>query len=396
MTDLDRTSLDRILPATHGSPDWDDVLDRAGARSRGRTRPPSRWRLVAIAVTIVAVAALLATPALGIGDRLLALIQGAPARPEVRSPVWSPNGRRIAFVSRRDGKALYVMNADGSGLRVVARVERLATPAWSPDGQRIAFKGRRDGHSGAIYIVNADGSGQRTLARRGNAPAWSPDGRRIAFVSGVKLYVANADGSGHRTLTRLRGGGDVASLAWSPDGQRLLFLVEHSFMHSPRCTFCSRLYVLNADGSGLRDLTRKLGMSRGPGAGPASDPVWSPDGRKIAFVRSNTRLGVYVVNAGGNGVRNLTPKPRGAAYAAPAWSPDGRKIAFASERDSNSEIYLMNADGSGQRNLTLNLAYDGDPAWSPDGQRITFVSNRDARYEVYVMNADGSGQRRLT
>ena len=139
-------------------------------------------------------------------------------------------------------------------------------------------------------------------------------------------------------------------------------------MSAPLCGFCDRLYVLNADGSGLRDLTRKLGGSQ-PGAGPASEAVWSPDGRKIAFVRSNTRLGVYVVNADGSGMRNLTPKPKGAAYAAPAWSPDGRKIAFASERDGNSEIYLMNADGSGQRGLTRDLAYDGDPAWSPDGKK---------------------------
>jgi Tol biopolymer transport system component len=387
------TEIPELCPLPQDAFERQRALLGVHVASELHSSPRRRWRLAAIAAVLL-VGGLLVAPAFGIGDRLLSLIQGAPARPEVQSPMWSPDGRRIAFVSRRDGKALYVMNADGSGLRIVARVERLAAPAWSPDGERIAFKGRRDGHSGAIYVVNADGSGQRTLARRGNAPAWSPDGRRIAFVSGAKLYVANADGSGHRTLTRLRGAGDVVSLAWSPDRRKLLFLVEHSFMHAPRCAFCSRLYVLNADGSGQRDLTRKLGMSRGPGAGPASDPVWSPDGRMLAFVRRNTRLGVYVVNADGSGMRNLTPRPM-EAYAAPAWSPDGRKIAFASERDGNSEIYIVNTDGSGQRNLTLNLAYDGDPGWSPDGQKITFVSNRDGRYAVYVMNADGSRQRSL-
>jgi TolB protein len=269
------------------------------------------------------------------------LIQGAPARPEVQSPVWSPDGRRIAFVSRRDGRALYVMNADGSGLRIVARVGRLSAPAWSPDGRRIVFS------DGAVYVVNADGSGQRTLARRGNAPAWSPDGRRIAFVITTKLYVANADGTGHRTLTRLRGfGGVVVALAWAPDGRKLLFLAEH--MSAPLCAYCDRLYVLNADGSGLRDLTRKL--SGGFGS-PASDPVWSPDGRMLAFVRLNTRHGVYVINADGSAVRNLTPKPRGAVYAAPAWSSDGQKITFVSNRDGRFAVYVMNADGSGQRSL---------------------------------------------
>ena len=84
MTEVDRTSLDRILPTTPRSPDWDDVLDRAGARSGTTTRPPSRRRVVAIALAIVAGAALLATPALGIGDRLLSLIQSKHRRSTCR------------------------------------------------------------------------------------------------------------------------------------------------------------------------------------------------------------------------------------------------------------------------------------------------------------------------
>ena len=71
--------------------------------------------------------------------------------------------------------------------------------------------------------MNADGSGQRRLARNGSAPAWSPDGRTIAFFSGSKIYLMNADGSEHRPLTRAAGGGQ-RSLAWSPDGRKLAFL----------------------------------------------------------------------------------------------------------------------------------------------------------------------------
>ena len=201
----------------------------------------------------------------------------------------------------------------------------------------------------------------------------------------------NADGTEHRALTKLLERGR-ASLAWSPDGRKLAFFGAGGCGQA-----CFNLYVVNSDGSGLRNLTSKLAA----GAGPrllVPPPTLSglPTGGRSHSWDSTRGVGdVYVVNADGSGVRNLTPKPVG-AYAAPAWSPDGRKIAFVSDRDGNSEIYVMNANGSGQRSLTRNPAFDDDPAWSPDGRLIAFRSTRDGNTDIYIMNADGSGQRNLT
>src|SRR6187455_2192730 len=168
MTDLEleiADSFERIFPVPTVVADWDDVRDRAEAHRPVRgTRLPSR-RVVAIAAMIV-VAGLLVAPAVAIGDHLLELFSGKSARGDVQTPAWSPDGRKLAFVSERDGNAeIYVMNADGSEQENLTRQPSSDShPSWSRDGRKLAFVSRRDGNA-EIYVMNADGSGLSNLTR---------------------------------------------------------------------------------------------------------------------------------------------------------------------------------------------------------------------------------------
>ena len=147
----------------------------------------------------------------------------------------------------------------------------------------------------------------------------------------------------------------------------------------------------------------------------AGAPTWSPDGRRIAFVTVAVRP---VVRRPRRGQRHERGRQRAAQPHArvgtqgrsvppglPVWSPDWRRVAFVRERgvyrthrdwvERYSDIYVMNADGSGRRRLTRSPQNDGDPVWSPDGRRLAFVRVRGGRSDIYVVNADGSGLRRL-
>ena len=171
-------------------------LQASDRRPDGRTRLPSR-RVVAIAAMIV-VAGLLVAPAVAIGDHFLELISGKSARGDVQTPAWSPDGRKLAFVSERDGNSeIYVMNVDGSAQEnLTEQPASDSHPSWSRDGRRIVFVSRRDGNA-EIYVMNADGSGLRNLTRTPSAdrdPAWSPDGRAIAFVQRVHAEARRAVG----------------------------------------------------------------------------------------------------------------------------------------------------------------------------------------------------------
>ena len=302
--------------------------------------------------------------------------QGSSPAPSAKAgALGGATTSRIAFFStrtrsgpRRDA-ALYVVDVNGGGTRVLTRTAFVASPkfnsppAWSPDGRAIAFLSVRR-HNEDVYVQDLHGDQLHRVTRQPAddlEPAWSPDGHEIAFVSDrdrspggrAELYVVNADGRGDQRLTH--DNVEASSPAWSPDGRKIAFTGKNG------------LYVIATDGSGLQRLA------------PGVDHFqWSPDGRKIAFV---TYSGIHVMNADGSASHFLADGEE------PSWSPDGTKIAFVRATtpttsvhptNQNPELYVVNAGGPALKRLTNNQVWDQGPVWSPDGRKIAFYTEREA------------------
>jgi len=187
-----------------------------------------------------------------------------------------------------------------------------------------------------------------------------------------EIAIMNSDGSG---VNRLHVFGTDPSL--SPDGTKIAYC-------SMRETLYAQIYVMNSDGTDPKRLTNI-------GSGDACGPVWSHDGKKIAFyafamVNPRRNPNIYVMDADGSNQKRLTERA-----LEPTWSPDGKQIAFASNRDGVFQIYAMNADGSNIRRLTKHNAEDSSPAWAPDGAAIVYISQSEGdRRGLFLMGADGS------
>lgn len=263
------------------------------------------------------------------------------------------------------------------------------------------------GESGVLCAQESPLPASRRLTSVINSyPSPSPDGLRVLFQSNrtgrYEIYVVNADGSGVVQLTDRPG--DNVTPVWSPDGSRI------AYAGSPGGN--SDIYVMTADGREWKRLTDDPGDD--------SHPHWSANGRRIIFNSARTTQDpdadwssqwheIFSMNADGTDLHQHTDHHTVCTY--PSFSPDGTKIAYRKVTDTpafawdltsaqrNSEVFVADADGSNEVNLSNNAAFDGWPAWSPDGARIVFASNRAGPANVgqlYIVNVDGTGLRQIT
>ena len=300
------------------------------------------------------------------GERHFANIRQVTFGGENAEAYFSRDGQWLTFQSTRDGRACdqqYVMRVDGTGLKRISNGNGKTTCGWFlPDGQRLFFASSHTHDSSCppkpdpskgyvwgldrfdIYTVNRDGTGLRRLTNYDVYTAegvLSPDGRRIVFTSlkdgDLDIYTMNVDGTDVRRLTTTPGydGGPW----WSPDGTKIVYRAWHP-----------------PDSAGLGDYRTLLAQH---------------------IVRPS-RMELWVMNADGSGQRQLTSL--GGANFGPSWTPDGRRIVFSSNyknpRSRNFELYLINLDGSGLEQVTNHQEFDGFPMFSPDGRRIVWASNR--------------------
>ena len=207
------------------------------------------------------------------------------------SPAWSPDGERLAFASRRDGSQdIWVMNADGTGLRNVTNgdaSQTLDAPAWSYDGTRLAFE-----NSGQLEVINADGSGRRALGVAGTRPAWEPGDATLLFSRREGIYRVPATGGTPALLIPGGQGPDV-----SPDGTEVAYAKEVTPPQPGTCCGSYRIFAYDRTAGTSRPLS--------PVAGDVlEDPAWSPDGTRITWMLRAPRGDIhtiYVADSDGTG-----------------------------------------------------------------------------------------------
>jgi Tol biopolymer transport system component len=317
-----------------------------------------------------------------------------------RLPVWSPNGRFIAFCRTRaeptpSRYTVYVISTVGGTEHKVT--ESGMGVSWSPDGKSLAIAGEPT-ELGAIFLLSLETGKRRQLTNPrpyfDSLPVFSPDGNWIAFTrdfgfSAREIFVVPVRGGAARQLTFDRE--PTYGAAWTANSQEIVFA-------SNRGQGGESLWRIALDGGTSR---RVLATAQGGGFYPSI----SRQGNRLVYTESFKDTNIYAYD--GPGFENRAKPgrfsgPKGLILSSrrddsPSLSPGGERIAFVSKRTGNEEIWVCDRNGHQPVQLTFFKGPGtGTPRWSPDGHWIAFDSLAAGNPDIYVIKADGGAPKRLT